>query len=694
VALALFLRIRAVIPDAGRFLVTGVSMRSLRPVLALPLSLALTACGASSEDAPATTGTAAGDTLSVVEPGKEDNFLSLTAREYAVTGTTQVRIESFYAGKPAADRLARARELVSYRHVVVGWFLSQYLVEKERKDPNAKYGGFRSLTKNGSYEDLELRPVAGDELAFEMTFRQTVGGPVDLLSVMPTQLTPEGRRYFDLQIGRISTEDMQRLEINAEWYRQAPWEGFDPSKVAADRLETVRLFVEPEARSTDAWFDYAGLMDDGVLSVDMHFGWDYHAAYHLKHSREVYTTLVDRGFTSPVARYEDLKRDSGPLTTVVSTPNGPVEVRVRLYWGKPGTETDPDTDDGGRVLEADFRASLAESDVIVFSGHSGPFYGFALANWKKTSEGDVDDAELATAEMPTGRSQIVFAEGCDTYAIGSGFFQNPAKAGGEGLDVITTTAFSNAETAQPVLDFLDVFLEEGPDGHVAARRVSEFLRTLDGTSPWFSTMYGLHGIDDNPRRHPWADAGLVCDACRADADCGAGGRCVRMDGAKVCTAECSADESAELRGTISTKVCATPRGACDVESAARKAALVLDSVVPNPDRDQNGDGRVDDRTDESVTVRNAGGAEVSLTGYTLTDAVGPRFTFPRGFRLAAGASVTVFGGGTAGAGRFIAPDGLSLNNGGDTVRLRDSRGGLVDTLRWRSTPRPGFAVRH
>lgn len=199
--------------------------------LTLAFALPFTACGDAgdgTENAPGSNGNDAADTLSVVEPGKEDNFLSLTAREYAVTGATQVRIEESYAGRTAAERLARARELVSYRHVVVGWFLSQYLVEKERKDPNAKYGGFRSLTKNGSYEDLDLRPVEGDPLAFEMTFRQIVGGPVDLLSVMPTQVSPEGRRYFDLQIGRISTEDMQKLEINAEWYRQAPWEGFDP----------------------------------------------------------------------------------------------------------------------------------------------------------------------------------------------------------------------------------------------------------------------------------------------------------------------------------------------------------------------------------------------------------------------------------------------------------------------------------
>ena len=133
-----------------------------------------------------------------------------------------------------------------------------------------------------------------------------------------------------------------------------------------------------------------GLLADGVLDIGVHFGWDYHSAYHLKHSAALYEELVSRGFESPVARFADLKRTSGPLRRALETPDGEVEVRVSLFWGQPGTETDPDTDAGGRALEADMRASLAARDVIVFSGHSGPFYGFALANWKKTEEGDLE----------------------------------------------------------------------------------------------------------------------------------------------------------------------------------------------------------------------------------------------------------------------------------------------------------------
>ena len=63
---------------------------------------------------------------------------------------------------------------------------------------------------------------------------------------------------------------------------------------------------------------------------------------------------------------------------------------MRIYYGRTGTDTDPDTAAGGIVLEKDMRESLNTRDVIIYSGHSGPFYGFALANWKKTDEGDLD----------------------------------------------------------------------------------------------------------------------------------------------------------------------------------------------------------------------------------------------------------------------------------------------------------------
>lgn len=662
----------------------------------------LAAAGVSACDgaAPPSAPLSEGGDLVVVEAGKEDNFISSSAREFTITGSTTVTLEASYANQSRAERLARAKALVPFRQVVVGWFLSEYLVEKESKETNARYGGFQSLTKNGSYEDLNLREV--DALTFAFDFRQEVAGPPDLIEQLPTTRLADGRAAFDLRLGRVSTEEMQALEINGEWYRKAPWDAFNPRTLPESQQETLRLVIERQPPSTDAYFDYRGLLADGVLDIGVHFGWDYHSAYHLKHSAALYEELVSRGFESPVARFADLKRTSGPLTRALQTPDGEVEVRVSLFWGQPGTETDPDTDAGGRALEADMRASLAARDVIVFSGHSGPFYGFALANWKKTEEGDLDDAELPGLELPAGRAQLVFAEGCDTYAIGEGFFANPAKQGGAFLDVITTTSFSNAETPEPVYALLDALTNDEAGGVLRAWKVSELLRRLDGTSPWFSSMYGLHGIDDNPRGHPFAADGALCAACSRDSDCGGpGNRCVTMGGAKACTFECTADDGcgigfvcqpAARARTVQSKVCATPRATCDADDAARAPLLVLDSAVPAPDADLSGDGVFDDRGDESVTVKNAGGRAMSLAGYAIADRGGVRFTFPSNAGLEPGEQVTVFGGGGAVEGAFVAPNGLSLNNRDDAARLLDPRGRKVDELTWR-TSEAGAPVR-
>lgn len=465
----------------------------------------------------------------VVEDGKEDNFLSLSAKEYIVKGRSTVTVE------PGAG-IERARQLISLKHVAIAWFLNQYLVDKEEDDPNHGYGGFGAMVKTGSYEDLEI--VKLDAVTYEFTFAQLIAGRTNLMRLLPIR---DGA--FTIEIGRPTNEEMARLETNAEWYRQAPWSPWDPAKVPAEKKEALTLAIREERKSTDAWWDYARLFDDGVLDVDVHFGWDYHGAYHIKHARALYQWLVgEKGFRSPVASFDAYVRTSGPLTRTLDANGRQIRVEVRLFYGKPGSEADPDTDAGGRVLEDDVRASLRTRDVIVYSGHSGPFYGFAMANWKKTDEGDFDDSEMLTAEMPADRYQIVVAEGCDTYMIGEAFKQNVYKQG-RNVDVITTTSFSNAASPATVEDFLARLVEVDSSGRHRPRTLSALLTDLDSNSYWFHTMYGVHGVDDNPKLHPYAVVENLCEPCARNADCGGpGNACVRVgQSGKVCAAACTDD---------------------------------------------------------------------------------------------------------------------------------------------------------
>jgi len=632
----------------------------------------------------------------VVPDGKEDNFLSANAQEYVVEGVTTVTIESELAGAPEEEKLARVQKLIPLKQIAVGWFLNQYLGDKHG-DANAEYGGFSSLTKNGSYEQLNITAI--DETSYQFTFRQEVGGKLDLLESLPTSMGEDGRRHFDLTIGKINNADMERLETNNEWYRTAPWDEFDPSTVDASRLDTLSLTIWPEPRSVDAWFDYDKLFADGKVTVGVHFGWDYLKSYHLVHSRSIYNWLVDsEHFTSPVAVYEDYNRNSGPLTKVIHANDKDVTVEVSLYWGKVGTEEDPDTDAGGKVLEQDLRNSLATREVIMFFGHAGPFYGFTMSNWRKTNEGDLDDAEIPFIDMPADTYQIVFAEGCDSYGIGGAFALNPNKPHLENLDLTTLTSFGTASTPLSVMDSLRaVFASDARDQHTPVTFMT-WIQSMEDNTYWLNSMYGVHGVDDNPHSHPYASDKL-CQPCEEDSDCGGvGNKCTRLNAAEVyCTYFCTADdgcpEGYECRevsvgGMMSSKRCAPKSLTCNMDPGeAVEPTVILNELYVEPFEDANGDGHTDESEDEFVELVNASEHEVDLTGWYLADSSLTRHFFEPGTRVAPGKAIVLFGGGDlASFGSLgdsqvqIASNQLGLSNEGDRLTLIDVRDHVVDEV--------------
>jgi hypothetical protein len=518
-------------------------------LVAVPFTaLALMAGGCAQEPSTAAADLNSGEEFvedgEVVPEGKADDFLSATAREFVVSGSDTVTLEPEYASRSAADRLARAQQLVGLRQTALAWFLNQYLVDKEEEEANHAYGGFGAMAKNGDYQSLNIRPQSAGSLTYVFDFQHLIAGRTNLMSLIPTQAGPNGTRTFVLTVGLPTNAQMAQLETNHEWYRSAPWSEWNPSTVPAAQRRDLTVTVRPETASHDVWFDYARLFADGVLDIDVHFGWDYHAGYHVTHAHEMHDWLRAHGYTAPVARFEDLNRTSGAYTRTIRANGRTVRVEVRLFYGHATGDTNPDTDAGGRQLEADARASLATRDVVIYSGHSGPFYGFALANWRMTDEGDLDDTEMATVPM-ANRYQIVVAEGCDTYQIGAAFARNPAHPNLRDLDVLTTTSFSNAGTAASVQSFLSHVTELDSRGRHRPRTVRSLLTTLDAnSSSGFHSMYGIHGVDDDPALHPYADREMMGQACSSNADCGdLGNLCIRArSGApRTCTAACTDD---------------------------------------------------------------------------------------------------------------------------------------------------------
>mgnify|MGYP001184978899 CR=1 FL=1 len=132
-----------------------------------------------------------------------------------------------------------------------------------------------------------------------------------------------------------------------------------------------------------------------------------------------------------------------------------------------------------------------------------------------------------------------------------------------------------------------------------------------------------------------------------------------------------ADAEATGRGLWAPDACGRP----DDDAGA----LVIADLVADPP----GDDTLDPNA-ELIVIANRSGDAVDLTGWGVKDETAThRFAFPSGFRLAAGASVTVHTGcgSPSATDLYWCNEGSAIwNNDGDTAFLLDPDGNIVDTL--------------
>ena len=125
------------------------------------------------------------------------------------------------------------------------------------------------------------------------------------------------------------------------------------------------------------------------------------------------------------------------------------------------------------------------------------------------------------------------------------------------------------------------------------------------------------------------------------------------------------------------------------------ASLNITSVVINEFQadpagditgDANGDGTRDSGDDEFIEIVNISGADLDISGWSLSDAVQVRHVFPSNTIIPADCSAVVFGGGTptgvfGGAVVQTASTGaVGLNNGGDTITLDDGASSTLEVV--------------
>ena len=173
------------------------------------------------------------------------------------------------------------------------------------------------------------------------------------------KLPLNARGEFTIEVGKPTNAEM---EHDAEWYRKAPWDALEPGERAGGE--------EGDADVRDSRGDEVDRRLVGLRApvrgrrahIDVHFGYDYHSQDHLKHSQARSTA----GSTTAASarrwrRATRTRARAAPLTRTLDADGRSVSVEVRLFYGQPGTSTDPDTDAGGKLLEADMLASLEDA---------------------------------------------------------------------------------------------------------------------------------------------------------------------------------------------------------------------------------------------------------------------------------------------------------------------------------------------
>ncbi|MCF6299546.1 MAG: lamin tail domain-containing protein [Proteobacteria bacterium] len=127
--------------------------------------------------------------------------------------------------------------------------------------------------------------------------------------------------------------------------------------------------------------------------------------------------------------------------------------------------------------------------------------------------------------------------------------------------------------------------------------------------------------------------------------------------------------------------------ASHVFAETRGSTIIINEFQADPAAglagDANGDGVRNSSQDEFIELYNDSGADIVLDGWTLSDSVSVRHTFPVGTTVLDGCAIVVFGGGSP-TGVFgdalvqtASTGSVSLNNGGDAITLTDDSATVV-----------------
>lgn len=116
------------------------------------------------------------------------------------------------------------------------------------------------------------------------------------------------------------------------------------------------------------------------------------------------------------------------------------------------------------------------------------------------------------------------------------------------------------------------------------------------------------------------------------------------------------------------------------DAAVKKPLDIVKVYYDPPGRDHS---KNSEYVKEYIQVKNTGKTTLTLTGYVIRDNGPQKYTFPKGFKIAPGKTVTI----RSGTGKntsttlYWGKASFIWNSTGDTARLYSSKGALLESCR-------------
>jgi len=435
------------------------------------------------------------------DPTTEDanlDYRATNGKEFDVATDVRVTLAAEDAALTPDEKKARASELARAKVDAITRALDAELLriwpESRRQDEKNIVAMIRMATPAGD-------ALREDGDGFVFTYHAEVAGPNQLLELLPLD------RAGDLRTSKLT--------------------------VGSDELTLTWTALPVTA---DSYPRYAEMFEDG-LDIAIHVGGDhYDPRNDLREARSIYEELEKLGLRAPVPSFEELKLDSGAFRGAMTVAGREVPVSATLV------HADMAPDDRLSDLVDSFKRVASTADVVIYRGHAGTSLDYSGVVVHYNPRVAIPASQFKDLDLPQKYQLFVF-DGCETYTgYADKLYEHPGKDE-KNADVITSVNYgSGLVRAESVRSLLHGLMDKTGDRWVP-RSWDVVLKKLNDAQvgPWTS-IYGVHGLSDNPRLSMLTDPAKTGTTCRSHADCGgADSLCVPTASGKVCGAACTDD---------------------------------------------------------------------------------------------------------------------------------------------------------